>query len=200
MAKDVLMSDLPYSDARYLLYGLMALLALLPIRPAAAQETRTTTSTQATYETRTSTKDASRAVTLAGTIRPRRSHRSQTPRLSPVRTRLPHVPAPSRPISPLSGLTNPYLLSVPETTETTNSFRTTYRRTTTTRSGTDRPVLPTPPRTPTAAPDPDGQVWLNTQSGIYWRPGSRWFGKTRQGRFLTEAEAIQAGYRAASGQ
>jgi len=43
-------------------------------------------------------------------------------------------------------------------------------------------------------------VWLNTQSGIYWRPGSRWFGKTRQGRFLTEAEAIQAGYRAASGQ
>ena len=40
-------------------------------------------------------------------------------------------------------------------------------------------------------------VWVNTKSGIYHLPGSRWYGHTQQGRYLAEAEARAAGYRAA---
>jgi hypothetical protein len=42
-----------------------------------------------------------------------------------------------------------------------------------------------------------GQVWVNTASGKYFRPGSRYYGHTKQGRYMSEAEAIKAGYTAA---
>jgi hypothetical protein len=29
-------------------------------------------------------------------------------------------------------------------------------------------------------------------------PGSRWYGKTKHGKYMTEADAIKAGYRPAS--
>jgi hypothetical protein len=38
-------------------------------------------------------------------------------------------------------------------------------------------------------------VWVNTASGIYHRDGDPWYGKTKQGRYMTEDEAIRAGYR-----
>jgi hypothetical protein len=41
------------------------------------------------------------------------------------------------------------------------------------------------------------QVWVNTASGKYFRPGSRYYGHTKQGRYMSEAEAIKAGYTAA---
>jgi len=34
-------------------------------------------------------------------------------------------------------------------------------------------------------------VWVNTESG---KPGTRWYGKTKQGKYMTEADAIKAGY------
>jgi hypothetical protein len=40
-----------------------------------------------------------------------------------------------------------------------------------------------------------GKVWVNTESGIYHREGDRWYGKTKHGQYMTEAEAIRAGYR-----
>ncbi len=40
-------------------------------------------------------------------------------------------------------------------------------------------------------------VWVNTRSGVYHYPGSRWYGKTSQGAYMTEKEAISKGYRAA---
>jgi hypothetical protein len=40
-------------------------------------------------------------------------------------------------------------------------------------------------------------VWVNTESGIYHKQGSRYYGKTKQGKYMTEADAIKAGYRAA---
>ena len=40
-------------------------------------------------------------------------------------------------------------------------------------------------------------VWVNTNSGIYWCPGSRWYGKTKQGKYMKECEARKAGYRPA---
>jgi hypothetical protein len=40
-------------------------------------------------------------------------------------------------------------------------------------------------------------VWVNTKSGIYWCPGSRWYGRTKQGKYMGECEALEAGYRPA---
>ncbi len=40
-------------------------------------------------------------------------------------------------------------------------------------------------------------VWVNTQTGAFHRSGSRWYGKTKKGVYMTEAEAVRAGYRAA---
>jgi hypothetical protein len=50
----------------------------------------------------------------------------------------------------------------------------------------------TPPATPS------GMVWVNTDSGVYHKPGTRWYGKTKQGKYMTEADAQKAGYRAAA--
>jgi cytoskeletal protein RodZ len=43
-----------------------------------------------------------------------------------------------------------------------------------------------------------GMVWVNTDSGVYHKPGTRWYGKTRKGKYMTEADALKAGYRAAT--
>lgn len=42
-----------------------------------------------------------------------------------------------------------------------------------------------------------GMVWVNTDSGIYHKPGTRYYGKTKQGKYMSEVDAIKAGYRAA---
>lgn len=41
------------------------------------------------------------------------------------------------------------------------------------------------------------RVWVNTRSGVYHCPGTRWYGKTKQGEYLTETEAQKDGYRPA---
>lgn len=41
-------------------------------------------------------------------------------------------------------------------------------------------------------------VWVNTDSRIYHKPGTRWYGKTKHGKYMTEADAIKAGYHAAA--
>ena len=45
----------------------------------------------------------------------------------------------------------------------------------------------------------EAKVWVNTSSGKYFRPGQQWYGKTKRGEYMTEAEAIRKGYRAAKG-
>jgi hypothetical protein len=57
---------------------------------------------------------------------------------------------------------------------------------------------PTPLRTPEAA-DTAGQVWVNTKSGKYWKPGSRYYRVTKQGEYMSEEEAVQKGYWPANG-
>jgi len=42
-----------------------------------------------------------------------------------------------------------------------------------------------------------GMVWVNLDSGIYHYPGTRYYGKTKTGKYLSEADAIKAGYHAA---
>jgi hypothetical protein len=49
------------------------------------------------------------------------------------------------------------------------------------------------------SPSSAGQVWVNTRSKKYWKPGSRFYGKTKQGEYMSEPEAIQNGYQPANG-
>jgi hypothetical protein len=44
-----------------------------------------------------------------------------------------------------------------------------------------------------------GQVWVNTSSGVYHKSG-RWYGATKAGKFMTEQDAIKAGYREAKNE
>jgi hypothetical protein len=41
-----------------------------------------------------------------------------------------------------------------------------------------------------------GMVWVNLGSGVYHKEGE-FFGKTKRGKFMAEADATKAGYRAA---
>jgi hypothetical protein len=44
-----------------------------------------------------------------------------------------------------------------------------------------------------------GKVWVNTDSGVYHK-GGKWYGATKQGKFMTEQDAAKAGYRAAKNE
>jgi hypothetical protein len=59
-----------------------------------------------------------------------------------------------------------------------------------------------PPLAPPAAPESplnSDQVWVNTKSGKYWKPGSLYYGKTKRGEYMSEKEAVQKGYLPANG-
>src|SRR4029450_2322247 len=67
-----------------------------------------------------------------------------------------------------------------------------------------RPARPMPAgRTTDEAANPPapggghGQVWVNTERGVYHREGSRFYGPTRKGKYMTEQDAIQAGHKRA---
>ncbi len=49
------------------------------------------------------------------------------------------------------------------------------------------------------AGDPNVMVWVNTASGVYHCPGTRWYGRTKRGRYMRQRAAQAAGYRPAYG-
>jgi hypothetical protein len=43
-------------------------------------------------------------------------------------------------------------------------------------------------------PPQPGMVWVSRRSKVYHVQGDRWYGKTKHGEWMTEADAIKAGY------
>lgn len=50
---------------------------------------------------------------------------------------------------------------------------------------------------PQASGGGHGQVWVNSELGVYHREGSPFYGTTTKGKYMTEQDAIQAGYKPA---
>jgi cytoskeletal protein RodZ len=65
-------------------------------------------------------------------------------------------------------------------------------------SGNSTPVSPSPTAQQASPAKGGGMVWVSTASGVYHKPGSRYYGKTKQWKYMTEADAKKAGYHAAA--
>ena len=57
--------------------------------------------------------------------------------------------------------------------------------------------ISTPAGTRVSQSSESRQVWVNTGTGVYHYPGTRWYGNTKKGKFMSDAEARAKGYRAA---
>jgi len=68
------------------------------------------------------------------------------------------------------------------------------------QSASDKSKSAKSPGTPSAADiaaaKASGKVWVNLDSGVYHKSG-RWYGKTKNGKFMTADEAKKAGFKAA---
>jgi hypothetical protein len=40
-------------------------------------------------------------------------------------------------------------------------------------------------------------VCVNAETGVYHKQGTRWYGKAKKGKYMWEADAINAGYKPA---
>jgi DNA uptake protein ComE-like DNA-binding protein len=70
----------------------------------------------------------------------------------------------------------------------------------TTMPSTPRPSAPVTPSAQGERPPQAGMVWVNLDTKVYHKEGDRWYGKTKHGKWMTEQDAIAAGYRAAKRQ
>jgi hypothetical protein len=86
--------------------------------------------------------------------------------------------------------------AVPTTTAPTTTAPTTTAPTTT--APTTAPAKPTGTQaTPGGGP---GKVWVNTASHVYHCANDQWYGKTKQGEYMSEADAIAKGNHASHGK
>src|SRR5262249_28374119 len=61
-------------------------------------------------------------------------------------------------------------------------------------------LIGVPPPAVQKGGEPDVKVWVNTGSGVYHCPGTRWYGNTKQGEYMTQKQAQDKGYRPAYGK
>jgi hypothetical protein len=59
------------------------------------------------------------------------------------------------------------------------------------------PAETIPPTAQAVPPPAKGMVWVNLDSRIFHREGDPWYGRTKHGQYLSEADALKAGYREA---
>ena len=45
------------------------------------------------------------------------------------------------------------------------------------------------------APPSKGMVWVNLETKVYHREGDRWYGRTKRGKYMSEADATRQGFR-----
>ena len=87
-----------------------------------------------------------------------------------------------------------------QTEDTTRAVTKQAKKSASSTTDTVKSARSTPANTVSAsdisAAKASGKVWVNTESGVYHKSG-QWYGATKQGKFMTEQEAKQAGYRAA---
>jgi competence protein ComEA len=69
-------------------------------------------------------------------------------------------------------------------------------RSTETASGKSSSAKSSEASTPRQPPPAKGMVWVNTATKVYHYEGDKWYGNTKEGKYMTEDDAIKAGYRA----
>ncbi len=96
-------------------------------------------------------------------------------------------PAPAAPPATTAATTPQPSQPAPPATAAKGSMRPEERQSTSSRGAPQSDV--TPP------PSGSGMVWVNLDTKVYHREGDRWYGKTKNGKYMTEPEAQAAGYR-----
>jgi hypothetical protein len=56
------------------------------------------------------------------------------------------------------------------------------------------------PQAVQAAGGGNGQVWVNNETHVYHKEGSKWYGKTKQGKYMSEADAVKEGNKPAKNE
>jgi hypothetical protein len=62
--------------------------------------------------------------------------------------------------------------------------------------GPEPKAAETPSARTTPAPS-SAEVWVNTRSGIYFKAGDRYYGRTKEGKYMSESDARSKGFHAA---
>ncbi|MDQ2870539.1 MAG: helix-hairpin-helix domain-containing protein [Acidobacteriota bacterium] len=56
-------------------------------------------------------------------------------------------------------------------------------------------AVPNAPSASYQPPPSPGMVWVNLETKVFHREGDRWYGRTKRGQYMSEADAVKGGYR-----